>query len=313
MKYMAALIFAACFLLPHVAQAGTAARPLKARVRMASLEAKRMIELERKLCKEKGIDCGEVESIFSDPRLVIHEPPPPTPPPTPGKPPRGNPYLSVHFGLLTDVSLERCATFYAAHAKAFALALANYGVPKEPICGILRIETNFGMPAGKTKRPLGSRPAINALVSLYVRRTTGKRQKFAFEQIKALLRIVNTLGPGSVLGKELGRKPDIFDVPGSVTGAIGLMQFEPSSFGAARDGNGDGVIDPFDSDDAIVSIAHYLVTRGWDGNRRHEERAVWLYYGTGDRHKYYPTAVFKYAAAAQQYFVNHPPTQKSAI
>ena len=47
-------------------------------------------------------------------------------------------------------------------------------------------------------------------------------------------------------------------MPGSSTGAIGLLQFEPSNFYIAVDGDGDGKIDLFDPADAIMSLAHFL-------------------------------------------------------
>jgi membrane-bound lytic murein transglycosylase B len=50
---------------------------------------------------------------------------------------------------------------------------------------------------------------------------------------------------------------------GSSTGAIGLVQFEPSVFNAAVDGKGDGKIDLFDPEDAILSVAQdHLVEPG---------------------------------------------------
>ncbi len=98
-------------------------------------------------------------------------------------------------------------------------------MPREIICGILRIETNFGMPTKLSPNPVGTTPAINRLVTLYVRwpprersvRHFARRQEFALNELKDLL----------VAGCRFGW--DLFQIPGSPTGAIGLAQFEPSN------------------------------------------------------------------------------------
>jgi membrane-bound lytic murein transglycosylase B len=271
-------------------------------------EEQRKTDLQRRLCREPQLDCDYVTSILNDPRLVIYEPPPPSPEQPPVKRPRErerNPYLTTRFGLLTPESLERCRSFISAHEAAFDAASEKYGVPREIICGHLRVETDFGIPTKLSPNPLGRRPAINQLVSLYVRSPSGRvsaskflhRQKFALEETSKLLAAASKSGW------------DLFATPGSPTGAIGLVQFEPSSFEIAEDGNNDGRIDLFDPDDAIVSIAHYLVTRGWTSNPEHQKRAVYAYYGghyNQDPHKYYMNAVLKYAHAVRDYLQDHP-------
>jgi membrane-bound lytic murein transglycosylase B len=102
---------------------------------------------------------------------------------------------------------------------------------------------------------------------------------------------------------------DLFQIPGSSTGAIGLVQFEPSAFSVAVDGDGDGKIDLFDPNDAILSVAHYLATRGFDGQTVHQYRAIYAYYGGNydtDPHKYYMKAVLKYAQEESKYLHDHP-------
>jgi membrane-bound lytic murein transglycosylase B len=189
--------------------------------------------------------------------------------------------------------------------QALALAYQMYGVPGEIICGHLRIESNFGIATKLSPHPLGSRPAINQLVSLYVRNPSLKdrgtrfvrRQEFAFTEISKLI----------ATGKKFDW--DLFEIPGSPTGAVGLAQFEPSSFGLAVDGDGDGQIDLFDPDDAILSVAHYLVTHGWDRSPEHQRRAIYSYYGghyDQDPNKYYMRAVQLYADEVRSYLKDHP-------
>lgn len=272
-------------------------------------EDQRLHQLQERLCADKELNCVVVSALFADPRLTLYEPPPPAPdqPATAHGPkrPQHNPYLTPRFGLLTPESLERCRTFISAHAHSFDAAYERYGVPKEVICGHLRIETNFGIPTRLTPNPLGSRPAINQLVSLYVRKPVlrNSRSRFVHRQEFALTQLKDLLAGSQKFGW------DLFEVPGSPTGAIGLVQFEPSNFDIAVDSDGDGKIDLFDGDDAILSIAHYLETRGFDRNADHQQRAIYAYYGghyNHDPNKFYMRAVLKYAAEITTYLKDHP-------
>ena len=276
-------------------------------------EEHRKSQLQERLCAVKELNCAYVIALFTDPRLEIYYPPEPErQKATPLQKERErNPFLTMRFGLLTAESLERCRGFLRAHALAFDAAYRIYGVPREIICGILRIETNFGMPTKLSPNPVGTIPAINRLVTLYVRwppsersvRHFARRQEFALNELKDLL----------VAGCRFGW--DLFQIPGSPTGAIGLAQFEPSSLNVAVDGNDDGKIDLFDPADAILSVAHYLETRGWDSEPQHRQRAIYAYYGgnyDADRYKYYMRAVLKYADEVGEYLKDHPMEPESA-
>jgi membrane-bound lytic murein transglycosylase B len=275
---------------------------------LTDIERLREITLRNRLCANRNLSCDYVDSIFADSRLTILPTPQPTPPPTTAPPKRTherNPYLTERFGLLTPVSIERCRSYIAAHSVAFDAAYRFYGVPAEVICGHLRLETNFGIATTLTQHPLGTAPAVARLVSLYVRRPThfltresfAHRQEFAASQLTLLLEAA------------VANSWDVFAIPGSPTGAIGLVQFEPSAFSVAVDGDADGKIDFFDPEDAILSVAHYLVTRGWDSNPEHQKRAVYAYYGghyDKDPYKYYMKAVLKYADAVRASLHSNP-------
>lgn len=276
-------------------------------------EELRKRQLQERLCAAKELNCAYVIALFTDPRLEIYYPPAPeSRKPTPLQEERErNPFLTMRFGLLTAESLERCRGFLQAHALAFDAAYRIYGVPREIICGILRIETNFGIPTRLSPNPVGTIPAINRLVTLYVRwpprerseRHFARRQEFALCELKNLL----------VAGRRFGW--DLFQIPGSPTGAIGLAQFEPSSLNVAVDGNGDGKIDLFDPEDAILSVAHYLETRGWDSEPQHRQRSIYAYYGgnyDADQDKFYMRAVLKYADDVGEYLKDHPMEPETA-
>jgi membrane-bound lytic murein transglycosylase B len=270
-------------------------------------ESQRLAALHKRLCSSKYLACDYVDSIFEDPRLTIYEPPPPSVSqgPAEARVRQANPYLTPRFGLLTPESLERCRSFIQAHVMAFEAAEHIYGVPREVICGHLRIETDFGITTPRTPYPLGSSPAIDRLISLYVRRpaTVRSSTRFLSRQRFAETQLVDLLAAAKK------NEWDLFEIPGSSTGAIGLVQFEPSVFNVAVDAHGDGKIDLFDPEDAILSVAHYLVTRGWDDRPEHQKRAVYAYYGghyESDRYRFYMKAVLAYADAARTYLKEHP-------
>jgi len=298
-----------CFCVLGLAAAGATPNPAG----LSREEERRMSELKGRLCAVRGLDCAYVLAVFADSRLEIHYPSAPQHQESnPSQRERErNPFLATRFGLLTDESLERCRGFLQLHAAAFDGAYKTYGVPSKVICGILRIETNFGIPTKLSPHPVGTIPAINRLATLYVRPLPREKlsqhfarwQEFALHQLKDLLKAATKFGW------------DLFQIPGSLTGAIGLAQFEPSSLKDAVDGNGDGKIDLFDPADAIPSVAHYLVTRGWDDEPMHQQRAIYAYYGGNyelDRHKYYMNGVLKYADEFEEYAKNNPLKRETA-
>lgn len=74
---------------------------------------------------------------------------------------------------------------------------------------------------------------------------------------------------------------DPLTMKGSWAGALGFPQFMPASLRWAEDGNGDGLIDLFDMDDAIASVGRYLASAGFKKSARdavydynHEEAYV---------------------------------------
>ncbi len=300
---MRALILMLCLVPPVALEAATTTKSAA----RTTEEEQRKTELQNRLCADRELSCAYVSAILNDPRLTIYHPPEPAVPP-PALVPKEkerNPYFTKRFGLLTSESLERCKEFIQAHLLAFGAAYQIYGVPKEIICGHLRIETDFGISTKLSPHPLGTTPVIDRLVTMYVRRPSRKqpRNRFVKRQAFALDELKDLLNASSKFGW------DLFQIPGSSTGAIGLVQFEPSSIKFAVDGNGDGKIDLFDPEDAILSVAHYLVTRGWDNQTQHQQRAIYAYYGghyDTDPNKYYMKAVLKYAHEIGNYLKDHP-------
>lgn len=95
-----------------------------------------------------------------------------------------------------------------------------------------------------------------------------RKAKWALGELYHLVHIANKL------------EMDPLSIMGSFAGALGPAQFIPSTFrNYGVDGDGDGIINPFNMKDAQASIGHYLKSSGWSENASTEKKrkAVWHY------------------------------------
>ena len=120
----------------------------------------------------------------------------------------------------------------------------EYEVDKEIIVSLMLIETYFG-------RILGNYNIMNSLFTLTL---TSPRSNFWKTE---LLNVFELIDRGDTLYNR--------ETKGSWAGAVGMVQFIPSSFmKLARDGTGNGKIDTISSKvDAFASAANYLKLSGW--------------------------------------------------
>jgi len=134
--------------------------------------------------------------------------------------------------------------FWRRHGRELAAAQARYGVPEEIIVAIIGVETIYGRNQGR----FNTFAALATLAFAYPPRA----ELFRHELEELLL-----------LAREARRNP--LSYRGSYAGALGLPQFLPSSVRRyAVDGDGDGRIDLVNrADDAISSVANFLVIHGW--------------------------------------------------
>ena len=144
---------------------------------------------------------------------------------------------------VTPSQIARGETMLAEHAALLDAVEAQYGVPKTVLVAFWGLETRYGAYLGSFNIPL----------SLATLAWEGRRSAFFKSQLIDALRIVDA---GHVAAA---------DMNGSWAGAMGQMQFMPSTFRAyALDGDGDGRIDLWNSlPDALHSAAHYLKRAGW--------------------------------------------------
>ena len=214
-----------------------------------------------------GFSEEDIQRLFSDERVELY-------PQILERSAKGLPYFGRKFGLLTKKSIERGRKFLADNQDALMRVEKAYGVEKEIVVAILRVETNFS-------RYVGKYPVFNSLLTLTL--IENRRSAWAGEELTELLRI----------SKSLDKDP--LSIKGSWAGAFGMAQFIPSSYTKyAVDGNNDGTVDLFDLYDATASIANYLRAHGWEKNSSEKNwKAVYAYNHCDE----YVKAIFAYAKA----------------
>ncbi|MHC1741920.1 MAG: lytic murein transglycosylase [Syntrophobacteraceae bacterium] len=184
-------------------------------------------------------------------------------------------------------SIALARRFLQEHQSSLARAEKTYGVDPPVIAAILLVESGFGNGTGKTHvlsvfatfalmDQVSCRNKIWAMLSPKDKKRwerdafdekLQRRSEWAYGELRALLKLMQKDGL------------DPRTLRGSYMGAIGWPQFLPSSivkYGA--DGNQDGRIDLYTSDDAIFSIANYLRGFGWSNAKTRADREEVIYH-----------------------------------
>jgi membrane-bound lytic murein transglycosylase B len=248
---------------------------------------------------KKGTDSSFIYAVIADPRTKFNEK-----------------YVKINVtGYLKKAdysqnynafSVRKCREFIRNNLESLNRCENRFGVPKEVIASILWVETKQGAYLGDNhiasvllstamsdqpqfielnRRELrenfsGDSSKLKELDNKIKTRAVRKSQ-WAINELYSLSRInkVSTI--------------QILDLTGSWAGAFGLSQFLPSSYLSwAIDGNGDGVVDLFNTDDAIFSVANYLKKNGWSDTQDSWRKAVYNYNNSKD----YVDAVLKLAS-----------------
>lgn len=149
---------------------------------------------------------------------------------------------------LTPQRIDEGVAFWRAHQDSLERVSAEDGVPPQYVVAILGAESYYGRLAG-TYRVLD---ALATLAFAYP-----PRSRFFSRELEQFLLLAHR------------EKLDPLAVKGSYAGAMGPLQFMPSTYlRYAVDGNDDGTRNLFsDWDDIFASIAHYLHKCGWQAGR----------------------------------------------
>ena len=144
---------------------------------------------------------------------------------------------------VTPRQIARGRALLIEHQALFAEVEERYGVPKQILAALWGLETNYGDTTGNTLIPA-------ALATLAY---DGRRSAFFRAELFDALAIIEE---GHVSAAEM---------KGSWAGAMGQMQFMPSTFRRyAVDGDNDGHINLWTSvPDALHSAANYLKRSDW--------------------------------------------------
>lgn len=149
---------------------------------------------------------------------------------------------------VTDFRVEKGRELLATHAHLLQRIQSATGVPPHYLVAFWGLETNFGTYFGKLSIP-------SALTTLAC---DTRRSAMFTRELFALMRIIEA---GDMAYD---------DLIGSWAGAIGHMQFMPSTFlSYAVDADGDGRKNLIGSiEDALLSGATYLANAGWQAGFR---------------------------------------------
>jgi membrane-bound lytic murein transglycosylase B len=145
--------------------------------------------------------------------------------------------------ILTPKRIRTGRVRYADERELLTQVGEKYGVPPRIIAAVWGVESNFGSFSGV-------RPTVAALATLA---WDPRRATFFRGELFDALEILNR---GDI---------DLADMKGSWAGAMGQVQFMPSSYlKFAEDYDGDGRRDIWSSSgDVFASIANYLKGHGW--------------------------------------------------
>jgi len=180
-----------------------------------------------------------------------------------------NPYLKF----LTEESVREGRKFLRENLGLLNKIEESYGVSKEVITALWRVESCFG----KNKGSYQAFGVFNSII-FYGEKKDSAKIEWAKEEMIALLKLCKVIGK------------DPLKVKGSWAGALGIPQFMPTSYlEFAVDGDGDGRIDLFNSqEDAVYSAANYLLKHNW---KKDSVEAVYCY----NHSKRFVNCIFQYA------------------
>ncbi|MBL7715502.1 MAG: lytic murein transglycosylase [Bdellovibrionales bacterium] len=189
------------------------------------------------------------------------------------------------------VALDSTRAFLEKNQVDLAACEAKYGVPAETLTSLMWVETKLGT-------RVGNYPIVDVYLSLVraadpdaialiqekfdraheqEKEWQGKGRKKAHRLIEARAKKFVRFATEELRALSKLEIP-IHELKGSWAGAFGLGQFIPSTFKRlAKDGNGDGRIDPYSVADCACSIGSFLKRAGWGKKPKQQKRALYGY------------------------------------
>jgi membrane-bound lytic murein transglycosylase B len=197
---------------------------------------------------DRGIPLAQVQLLLSEARYQSTVARLMTPPP-PGQAKSVRNWQVYRQRFVEPIRIRGGVAFMQAHAQALQKAERLYGVPTEVIAAIIGIETLYGRNMGDFK----VLDALNTLAFYYPPPIRPDRVKLFQDQLADLIEL------------DVAGKIDARTQRGSFAGAIGIPQFMPGSIlRYAVSAQSNQRIDLSNNfDDAILSVANFLVKHGW--------------------------------------------------
>jgi membrane-bound lytic murein transglycosylase B len=168
--------------------------------------------------------------------------------------------------LVNDKTVAKGVKFFNKYKKTFEAVDKKYKVHPADIIAIINWESKLGELTG-TQKIIQIFIGQYFLWDYYIKQFESEgifKKQGAMKKADAVKRAKrlekNALGNlAALLNQAKKKKFDPAQVLGSWAGAIGYPQFMPASMRFAVDGNGDNKIDLFQMEDAIFSVANYLI------------------------------------------------------
>jgi membrane-bound lytic murein transglycosylase B len=224
-----------------------------------------------------GIPESYIQTMFADPRIVIYPAPVISTSTTP-TPPIEFDWKQREKDLLQKASVARGLAWIAANKAAFVKAEKEYGVSKEALTAVMRIETNLGSYVGFT-------PIFNVFATGVVNDSESRWGSDA-NNLESLVKYCYQ------------SQIDCLGLKGSYGGAFGYSQFLPYSVMTwGVDGDKDGKVDMFNMADVIPTTANFLKVHGWAKTTASRLKALGRYYGSS---KGYPDVTLNYGEALKK-------------
>ncbi len=163
-------------------------------------------------------------------------------------------YAAYSSKRVNKTRIERGQKMLVKHYDELKKASDKYGVAPQYIAALWGMETNYG---GYT----GGKDTVKSLATLAWHGRGGTSPKRAAYFRKELITALKIVDQGHIT---------LDQMKGSWAGALGQVQFMPSSFmNLAQDGDGDGRKDIWNNlSDAFASAANYLAKNGWNDGQR---------------------------------------------